>query len=50
MLDLGQPFTPLELRLKVVAATQIRETPWSACGMPKKGGFVGFAVDTQRSR
>ena len=41
------PLIPLELRLKVATTTQTRETPWSACGVPKKGGFAGFAEDTQ---
>ena len=34
MQELGHPLIPLELRLKVATATQTRETPWSASGLP----------------
>ena len=36
MQDLGHPFTSGQLRLKVAMATQRRETPWSAKGVPGK--------------
>ena len=42
MQDLGHPLTPLELRLKVATATQTRETPWSASGVPGKGWLRRF--------
>ena len=42
MQDLGYPFTPLELRLKVATTTQTRVTPWSACGVRGKGWLHRF--------
>ena len=42
MQDLGHPLTAGELRLKVALATQSRETPWSAIGVPGKGWLRRF--------
>ena len=42
MQELGHPLTPLELRLKVATATQTRETPWSASGLPGTGWLHRF--------
>ena len=42
MQDLGHPLTPLELLLKVATATQTRETPWSASGVPRTGWLRRF--------
>ena len=42
MQDLGHPLTAGELRLKVALATQSRETPWSATGVPEKGWLRRF--------
>ena len=39
---LGHPLTPLELRLKVAIATQTREMPWSASGLPRTGWLRRF--------
>ena len=42
MQELGHSLTPLELRLKVATATQTRETPWSASGLPGTGWLRRF--------
>ena len=42
MQDLGHPLTPLQLRLKVAQATQTRETPWSAGGVPGRSWLRNF--------
>ena len=42
MQDLGHLLIPLELCLKVAIATQTRETPWSAFGVPRKGWLCRF--------
>ena len=42
MQELGHPLTPLELRLKVATATQTREMPWSAVGLPGTGWLRRF--------
>ena len=44
MQDLGHPLTTGELRLKVALATQSRETPWSATGVPGKGWLRRFRL------
>ena len=44
MQDLGHPLTPAEVRLKVALATQTRETPWSAVGVPGKGWLRRFRL------
>ena len=42
MQDLDHPLTPMQLRLKVVVATQGRSTPWSGSGVPGKGWLRRF--------
>jgi hypothetical protein len=42
MQDLGHPLTSGQLRLKVAQATQTRETPWSAAGVPGKSWLRSF--------
>jgi hypothetical protein len=42
MQDLGHPLTSGQLRLKVVLATQTRETLWSAAGVPGKSWLRSF--------
>lgn len=44
MQDLGHPLTPLQLRLKVAQATQTRDTPWSAVGVPGRSWLKNFKV------
>ena len=44
MQDLGHPLTLAELRLKVALATQTRQTPWSAIGVPGKGWLRRFRL------
>ena len=44
MQDLGHPLTAGELRLKVALATQSREMPWSATGVPGKGWLRRFRL------
>ena len=44
MQDLGHPLTLAELCLKVALATQTRETPWSATGVPGKGWLRRFRL------
>ena len=44
MQDLGHPLTARELHLKVALATQSRETPWSATGVPGKGWLRRFRL------
>ena len=39
---MGHPLTPGQLKLKVVHATQTRETPWSATGVPRKSWLRSF--------
>ena len=36
MQDLGHPLIPGQLRLKMAQATQTKESPWSASGVPGK--------------
>jgi hypothetical protein len=42
MQDLGHPLTLGQLRLKAAQATQTRETPWSAVGVPGKSWLRSF--------
>ena len=42
MQDLGHPLTSGQLRLKVAQATQTRDTPWSASGVPGKSWLRSF--------
>ena len=42
MQDLGHPLTSNELRLKVAATIQTRETRWSASGILKLGWLYRF--------
>ena len=42
MQDLGHPLTSGQLRLKVAQATQTRDTPWSATGVPGKSWLRSF--------
>ena len=42
MQDLGHPLTSGQLKLKVAMATQTRETPWSASGVPGKSWLGSF--------
>jgi hypothetical protein len=44
MQDLGHPLTSGQLRLKVALATQTRETPWSAVGVPGKSWLRSFKL------
>jgi hypothetical protein len=44
MQDLGHPLTSGQLRLKVALATQTRETPWSAAGVPGKSWLRSFKL------
>jgi hypothetical protein len=44
MQDLGHPLTSGQLRLKVALATQTRETPWSAAGIPGKSWLRNFKL------
>jgi hypothetical protein len=44
MQDLGHPLTSGQLRLKVAMATQTRETPWSASGVPGKSWLRSFKL------
>ena len=42
MQELGHPFTPVQLCLKVVVATQGRSTPWNGVGVLGKGWLLCF--------
>ena len=42
MQDIGYPLTPTDLRVNVAQATQARQTPWSASGLPGSGWLRGF--------
>jgi hypothetical protein len=44
MQDLGHPLILGQLRLKVAQATQTRETPWSAVGVPGKSWLTPKAL------
>ena len=42
MQELGHPLTPIQLRLKVAAATKERSTPWNGSEVPSKGWLRRF--------
>ena len=42
MQEIGYPLTPTDLRVKVAQATQHRQTPWSATGLPGSGWLRSF--------
>jgi len=42
MQEIGYPLTPTDLRVKVAQATQARQTPWSATGLPGSGWLRSF--------
>jgi hypothetical protein len=42
MQEIGYPLTTTDLRVKVAQATQARQTPWSATGLPGSGWLRSF--------